>query len=86
MPPGVFYLPELHDFEHFATAPWPHIHHNWQTDWVDSVEHLECWLNRYVGPHWSSWAYAQQQNQEYWQACIAFKWAKHKTLFLLTWS
>ena len=86
MPPGVFYLPELHDFEHFATAPWPHIHQNWQLDWVDSVEHLECWLNRYVGPHWANWAYAQQQNQEYWQACIAFKWAKHKTLFLLTWT
>ena len=86
MPPGVFYLPELHDFEHFATAPGPHIHQNWQLDWVDSVEHLECWLNRYVGPHWANWAYAQQQNQEYWQACIAFKWAKHKTLFLLTWT
>jgi hypothetical protein len=86
MPTGVFYLPESHSFEHFATAPWPHIHRNWQSDWVDSVDHLESWLNRYVGPHWASWAYAQQQNQEYWQACIAFKWAKHKTLFLLTWS
>lgn len=86
MPTGVYYLPELHDFEYLATAPWPHIHHNWQLDWVDSVEHLEHWLNRYVGPHWAAWAYAQQQNQEYWQACIAFKWAKHKTLFLLTWS
>jgi hypothetical protein len=86
MRPGIFYLPEYHSFEHIGIAPWPHIYTDYQQDWILAVDTLEQWLNRYCGAHYSDWAYGQQQNQEYWQACIAFKLAKHKTLFLLTWS
>lgn len=86
MRPGIFYLPEYHSFEHIAVAPWPRVEDTLQLDWVDSMTMLEQWLDRYVGPHYAAWAYAQQQNLEYWQACIAFKQAKHKTLFLLTWN
>lgn len=86
MRPGIFYLPEYHNFEHIAQAPWPHIYHNWQQDWVDAIATLEEWLNQYVGGHYSHWAYAQQQNQEYWHACIAFRLARDKTLFLLKWT
>ena len=82
---GIYYLPEYHDFEHIAVAPWPQLC-ELQLDWVDAMNQLETWLNRYVGPHYAEWAYAQQQSHDYWQACIAFKRAKSKTLFLLTWT
>jgi hypothetical protein len=83
---GIYYLPENHNFKHIAIAPWPHIHSNWQLDWVDAIDTLESWLNLRIGPHYSAWAYSQQHDLEYWQACIAFKEAKYKTLFLLTWT
>ena len=88
MRPGIYYLPELHDFKYIGIAPWPHIYPNYnqQLDWVDAVNELEHWLERYIGPHYSTWAYSQQQDLEYWQACIAFKQEKYKTLFLLTWA
>lgn len=86
MSPGIFYLPEYHNFEYIGIAPWPNILTEYQQDWIYAIETLEAWLNRYCGAHYSNWAYGQQSNQEYWQACIAFKQAKHCTLFLLTWS
>lgn len=81
-----FFLPEYHSFIYIARAPWPHIYTDYQDDWVNAVTALEDWLNRYVGAHYSHWAYAQEQEQEYWEACIAFRQARDKTLFLLTWS
>jgi hypothetical protein len=86
MRPGIFYLPEYHNFNYVGIAPWPHIHSNYQHDWVDAINTLEDWLNHRVGEHYKEWAYSTQQDQEYWQACVAFKREKYKTLFLLTWS
>jgi hypothetical protein len=85
--PTSYYLPELHDFEHIAIAHWPTIltEHD-QLDWVTAVNTMESWLNQYIGSHYSTWAYHNGTSHDYWQACIAFKWAKHKTLFLLQWS
>ena len=85
MPSGIYYLPELHDFQHIAVAPWPQLSQH-QGDWVNQMNELESWLNRYCGPHYAEWAYAQQRHLDYWQACIAFKQARNKTLFLLTWT
>jgi len=82
---GIFYLPEYHSFDHIAVAPWPRLLDQ-QLDWVDAMAELEFWLNRYCGPHWAEWAYAQQQSNDYWHACIAFKRARSKTLFLLAWT
>jgi hypothetical protein len=86
MRPGIYYLPELHNFSHIATVPWPHIHTDWQQDWVNAIDTLEVWLNYHIGGHYSHWAYAQQHDQEYWHACVAFREAKYKTLFILAWS
>jgi len=80
------YLPDLHPFEHIATAHWPTIIVNDQWDWVSSVEEMECWLNRYIGSHYSAWAYHNGTSIDYWQACIAFRLARDKTLFLLQWT
>lgn len=82
--PGSYYLPEYHNFEYIARAPWPN--YDSQLDWVENIDVLESWLNQYVGQHYQRWAWATEQNQRSWEACVAFRWAKHKTLFLLTWA
>lgn len=82
---AIYYLPEYHDFKYLAQAPWPRAE-EFQLDWINSMEELEHWLEAYVGPHYAEWAYAQQQTYDYWQACIAFKRAEAKTLFLLRWT
>lgn len=79
-----YYLPEYHSFEYIARAPWPN--YDSQLDWVDNVVTLEDWLERYVGEHYKRWAWATERDHNSWEACVAFKWAKHKTLFLLTWA
>lgn len=73
-------------FPHIALAPWPQTPSLEQLDWVNSVITLESWLEQYVGHHWSHWAYATRQEQEYWQACIAFKREQDKLLFVLRWA
>lgn len=77
------YVPD--DFEHLAVVPWPWTTCN-QQDWIDSLFTLEDWLNARVGPHYTAWTYSNYPNLEYTQACVAFKYSKHKTLFLLTWA
>ena len=82
-----YYLPELHPFEHIARAPWPvHLDLNGQLDWVQAVDELELWLNRYCGSHYSEWAWHNGTSIDYWTACIAFRRPRNKTLFLLTWA
>jgi hypothetical protein len=81
------YLPELHPFEHIAQAPWPVIlNPHQQLDWIAAVDEMELWLNRYIGSHYSEWAYHNGTSIDYWYACIAFKRERNKTLFLLTWA
>lgn len=78
-----FYLPEYHDFEYIARAPWPN--YDSQLDWVENVITLETWLEQYVGEHYKRWAWATERDHNSWEACVAFRWDKHKTLFLLAW-
>jgi hypothetical protein len=85
--PRTYYLPELHDFEYIARAPWPIItNRHQQLDWIAAVDELEAWLNRYIGHHYAEWAYHNGTTVDYWTACIAFKRERNKTLFLLTWT
>ena len=85
--PRSMYLPEIHPFEHVASAPWPVIlNPHKQLDWIAAVDEMELWLNRYIGSHYSEWAYHNGTSIDYWYACIAFKRERNKTLFLLTWA
>jgi len=84
--PRSYYLPELHPFEHVATAHWPMIIVNDQLDWVTAVDVMEAWLNTHIGSHYSHRAYHNGTSVDYWQACIAFKKPTYKTLFLLQWT
>jgi hypothetical protein len=80
-----FYLPEYHSFSHIAQVPWPVDPRHYQRDWIVAIDILETWLEQRVGPHLTEWAFSSQQDQEYWQACIAFRQERMKTLFLLAW-
>ena len=85
--PRSMYLPELHPFEHIAMAPWPVIlNPHKQLDWISAVDEMELWLNRYIGSHYTEWAYHNGTTIDYWTACIAFKRERNKTLFLLKWA
>lgn len=81
----MIYLPEHHEFPHIAIVDWPVDPRHRQVDWVDSINVLEEWLERYAGPHLVEWAWHTTIEQQYWQACIAFKREKLKTLTLITW-
>lgn len=80
----MLYLPEYHEFKYIARCNWPRPQP--QMDWIDAVLTLEHWLKEYVGPHYQRWAWTTEQAQTTYEACVAFKWEKHKTLFLLRWS
>jgi hypothetical protein len=80
-----YYLPEYTTFAYIALAPWPIDPREHQADWIYSVNMLETWLNQYTGPRLKEWAFAQSQEQQYWQACIAFRQERNRTLFLLRW-
>lgn len=80
------FLPEYHEFDYIAIAPWPIVAQPYQIDWINAIETIESWLVKYAGQQWQEWAFASAQEQQYWEACIAFRQEKYKTLFLLTWS
>ena len=82
--PRSYYLPEHHAFEYIAAAPWPIM--TAQMDWIEGYSIMESWLEQYVGEHLKRWAWTTTREHTSAEACVAFKWDKHRTLFLLTWS
>lgn len=75
------HLPDYHEFEYIAATPWPLAAE--QQDWVDRVLAIELWLEHTVGPHWVTWAWHPARDVS--MAAVAFRWEKHKGLFLLRW-
>jgi hypothetical protein len=76
------YYPDRHSFDHWAIAPWP----EWSTVTPQtSMQILETWLNSRIGSHYELWAW-HEHDHRYWEACVAFRWPKHRTLFLLQWT
>lgn len=69
-------------FKYVAQVNWPRPQP--QLDWIDQVIAMENWLNLHVGD--GRWLWAQESIDNPGQACIAFKYAKHKTLFLINYS
>jgi hypothetical protein len=80
------YLPEYHNFIYIAHAPWPIDPRTNQQDWIYAVEDVQQWLEKYTGPHLKEWAFSTDHSHDYWEACIAFRRERSKTLFLLQWS
>lgn len=78
-----FYLPEYHEFEFIASVPIENLCEGPQLDWVNAVNNVEYWLNNRIGQHYSYWAWADAKQSM--KAAVAFKWDKHRVLFLLKW-
>jgi hypothetical protein len=77
------YTPERHGFEYTADICWPGVIGE-QLDWVTGVTDVELWLIQYTGPKYSRWAWNTAKSV--YNVSVAFKYDKHKTLFLLTWA
>lgn len=76
------YTPIKHDFKHIANVPWPGKTGE-QLDWIIGVHSVEEWLKANVGSKYDTWAW--NMGIECYTVSVAFKLAKHKTFFLLTW-
>jgi len=74
------YAPVLHSFEYIADVPWPGRAYE-QLDWIVGVSQVEFWLEHYVGSKYSRWAW--NMATECYNVSVAFKFDKHKMLFLL---
>jgi hypothetical protein len=81
-----FYLPEYNEFDYSAVVPWPVDPRHYQQDWICAIDTIESWLEQYVGAHLVEWAFDGQREQEPWQACVAFRQERNRTLFLLCWA
>jgi len=77
------YFPDQHDFEYIADVAWPS-HADEQTDWITGITEVEQWLYRYSGSKYQYWAW--HRAEEVYHIGVAFKLAKHRTLFLLTYA
>jgi len=61
-------------FAHTVHVPWSNA--PGQNDWINYIISIDAWLDQYVG----------HGNWEYTTNTIAFRLAKHKTMFILYWS
>jgi hypothetical protein len=61
-------------FPHTVQVSWSNA--PGQNDWINHVITIDAWLDHYVG----------HSNWEYTTNVIAFRQAKHKTLYLLYWT
>ena len=73
-------LIDRHTFEYTASVPWP----NASPLYWDGIDIIENWLEIAVGKRFCTWAYSDSGNNYY--IGVAFKWDKHRSLFVLTWS
>jgi len=77
------YFPDIHGFEFIADVAWPGVIGE-QLDWVSGVMDVEQWLLNYTGPKYERWAW--HRATECYHIGVAFKYDKHRTLFLLNWN
>ena len=84
MPASTFwdYVPDLHDFAYTATIRWPGLSLE-QLDWITGIHDVESWLLMYAGPKYQRWAW--NMAVDCYDIGVAFKYDKHRTLFLLEW-
>ena len=77
------YFPDKHDFDFIANVAWP-TSTNEQIDWIKGITEVEQWLLSYTGPKYDRWAW--NIATECYNVSVAFKYDKHRTLFLLNWN
>ena len=77
------YFPDQHDFNYIANIAWPDRALE-QLDWILSITQVEQWLLKYTGPKYQRWAW--NMAAECYDISVAFKFDKHRTLFLLNYN
>jgi hypothetical protein len=77
------YVPVVHDFAYTAEIPWPG-QSGEQLDWIIGVTHVEFWLTQYTGPKYKRWAW--NMATESYNISVAFKYDKHRMLFLINYT
>jgi hypothetical protein len=77
------YVPVNHVFEYTASIDWPGRALE-QLDWIIGITEVEQWLLQYTGPKYQRWAW--NMAVECYQISVAFKYDKHRSLFLLNYS
>ena len=77
------YVPTIHDFKYTADIPWPG-RYGEQLDWIVGIAQVQFWLEQYTGPKYQRWAW--NMATESYHISVAFKYEKHKTLFLLNYN
>lgn len=73
-------------FDYVAHVAWPNDSLVLQPDWVDSVNSLEAWLTKYVGPELTTWCYVHSEASSSTHAHIAFLRDQDRLLCLLRWA
>lgn len=81
--PAWDYVPILHNFEYTAEIAWPGRAYE-QLDWIMGISDIESWLVKYTGPKYERWAW--NMATESYQVSVAFKYDKHRMLFVLNYS
>ena len=73
-----------------AYAPWPRVlipnSITQQDDWIESVDIVECWLERSVGIHCVDWSWTMftlHDNVHYRTCGVSFRYEPHVSMFLL---
>ena len=77
------YTPSLHDFIYVAEVNWPGSQEP-QTDWIYGADKVEQWLLQYVGHKYVTWAWNPAIH--YPDISVAFKYDRHRMLFLLVYT
>lgn len=71
--------------QYVAIGTWPLPQQ--QIDWIDQVASMEAWLTQYIGLKGVDWTWAKLANTAHpSKACVSFRRARDKTLFLLHYS
>ena len=85
MPTSTFwdYAPDQHDFAYTATVRWPGMTLA-QIDWITGIQDIESWLIQYTGPRYQRWCWHMADHC--YDIGVAFRYDKHRTLFLLNYS
>jgi hypothetical protein len=76
-------MPDKHDFVYIANIHWPRACYE-QLDWITGITDVEQWLLTYTGPKYQRWAW--NLGIECYDISVAFKYDKHRTLFLLNYN
>jgi hypothetical protein len=74
--------PEL---PYMAVVPWPLIETNGNLDWIASVDTMENWLEKVVGPHYIRWTWTMWGLEQSNLCGVSFARDTDSTLFLLRW-